>query len=197
MRFFAIVLLVAAVCRVTAADAPEPAADLEAAADFTKLRMDFAARPDYQGSWVSDKEREAVLALFGENKPAEFIKAADLWLEKCPVDAKVHLMRAKVALEAGDVQGHFLHRMIYYGLMSSIVLSGDGKTPKTAYKVISVDEEYALLNHIGAKLIKQSLVEGPCDKMEVKLGEAETAIFFNVGIPLAAEQRLLDSKKKE
>jgi hypothetical protein len=136
-----------------------------------------------------------LIKAYDEASPTEFIAAADKWLKKCPVDAKVHLMRASLLLKAGDVQGHFYHRMVYYGLLTSIVTSGDGKTPQTAYKVISVDEEYTVLNHIGAKLIMQSLVKGPCDAMDVEFAGAKSTIYFDVSIPMAAEAKAFQPKK--
>src|SRR5262245_38779163 len=116
------------------------------AAYFTDMRMKYANRPEFDGGgWVSAAEREALLKTYDEDNPKAFIARSEQWLRKCPVDAKVHLMRASLLLKVGDVSGHFYHRMVYYGLMTSIVTSGDGKTTKTAYKVISVDEEYTLL----------------------------------------------------
>jgi hypothetical protein len=69
----------------------------------------------------------------------------------------------------------------------------DGKTPETAFKVISVDEEYALLREIGAKVKEQSLV-GPCDKMQVERNDKEYTFYFDVRIPLRALRKSLESK---
>jgi hypothetical protein len=76
-----------------------------------------------------------------------------------------------------------------YGLVDSILSSGDGKTPETAYHVISVDEEYAVLNTLGFKVVKQSLMESKghsYDKMEVLHMKSKEPgmIYFNVDMPL-------------
>jgi hypothetical protein len=161
-------------------------------AAFTSLRMNFAKQDAYDGGWVSNPLRETLLKTYDENKPDTFIKDSEAWLKQCPVDAKVHLMRASLLMKKDDFQGHFYHRMMYYGLMTSIVSSGDGKSPKTAYKVISVDEEYTFLNHIGAKLKRQSLKDGPSDEMEVDIEGTPTVIYFNVAIPFEVRTRGLD-----
>ena len=79
-----------------------PAADPKtAAAFFTETRMDFAQRPDFQGGWTTDPEREAMLKTADESKPEDFIARSGQWSQRCPVDAKIHLMRAALMLKAG------------------------------------------------------------------------------------------------
>src|SRR5690606_34167972 len=69
----------------------------------------------------------------------------------------------------------------------SILASGDGKTPKTAYKVISIPEEYMTLWRLGLVVEEQSLVESDgrqYDAMRVKhrkTGE-ESVIYFDIQV---------------
>ncbi|NJK91733.1 MAG: DUF4919 domain-containing protein [Blastochloris sp.] len=86
---------------------------------------------------------------------------------------------------------------VFYGLLQSITSSGDGLTPETAFNVISVHEEYSLIQEIGAQLEKQSLVAGPCDKMELirKEGKVKLTLYFNVSIPMKALERQIDAEK--
>ena len=193
MKTTALLLLLAALNLFAAEPAPDDKP--KASAYFADMRTQYASRPEFHGGWVSEPEREALLKTYSENAPNQFVTGSEAWLQKCPVDAKVHLMRASLLLKAGDVQGHFYHRMVYYGLLTAIVTSGDGKTPKTAYKVISVDEEYTLLNHIGADLKSQTLVDGPCDAMAVELNGSQTTIYFNVAIPMAARKKSVEQRK--
>jgi hypothetical protein len=72
--------------------------------------------------------------------------------------------------------------------IDSILDSGDGRTPETAFIVIETGEEYALLGMTGFEVIRQSLIKSnghSYDKMEVKHRKTgETAVFFfNVDIP--------------
>src|SRR6266850_7871936 len=76
-----------------------------------------------------------------------------------------------------------LHRAIARGLISSISASGDGKTPETAFPVISVREEYIYLLVNDYKVTMQALLQtkdGPVDAMSAvnnKTGRNETVYF--------------------
>ncbi|MFZ2276638.1 MAG: DUF4919 domain-containing protein [Prosthecobacter sp.] len=177
--------------------APAPKVPAFASADdFTALRMAYAARPDFDGFWNLDPEREAVMAAI---QSKDFPKATSLakpWLEKFPIDAQLHYLCGHFLKKAGDIPGSMHHFHCFYGLMRSITSSGDGKSAKTAWKVISVSEEYALLNEIDAELIDQSLVDS-CDKMHVRLSNGtETDLYFDVSLSLAATARQFAPGKK-
>lgn len=159
--------------------------------------MKYAEQPGFEGSWSREPERDKVVEAYDEEKPEPFLKISEPWLWKCPVDARVQLMRSNLLMKVGDVKGYFHHRMIYYGLLTSILGEGDGKTAKTAYKVISVDEEYQVLNHLGAKLKKQTLVDGPCDAMQVELDGKEVTLYFDVSISMAATHKLFEEAAKK
>lgn len=161
---------------------------------FKDLREAYAKAQPGIISWAGSDERKALLALYDEKAPAKFLEAYPRWLVKCPVDSRIHIMAASLLSDAGRYEESIRHRSYFYGLLASILNSGDGKAQKSAYKVISVDEEYALLNFMGAELGKQSLV-GQCDVMDVKINGNRTDIFFDVSIHLEALQRALSSGK--
>lgn len=112
------------------------------------------------------------------------------------MDADIHFIASAAANRLGDIAATQKHIYYAYGLLASIVSSGDGKARQTAFKVISVSEEYSLLNDFGAKVIKQSLVDGPCDKMDCELPDGtKVTYFFNVSVSMAAMQRQLGGEK--
>lgn len=154
-----------------------------AASYFQSVRDNFAKSKNFSGTWIANTQREALLKTYSEEKPQTFIQGAIAWLDKCPVDAKVHLMLASLLLRTGDYQGSVYHRSMFYGLLWSTLASGDGKTPKTAFHVIASDEEYTVLNFIGAKLKQQSL-QGVNDVMEVELDGKVSVMYFDVSIGL-------------
>jgi hypothetical protein len=80
----------------------------------------------------------------------------------------------------GDTINAAKYKTIQFGLLNSIVKKGDGKTCATAWPVIQNEEEYFILEMIGAQLQKQSLVKegGLCDKMEVKVDGDKRAYYF-------------------
>lgn len=164
--------------------------------DYTALRMAYAAQPDFNSYWNMDTERHAVMEAIRSKDFPKATALAKIWLEKVPVDAEVHYLRAHFLKKAGDIAGSMHHFHCFYGLMRSITSTGDGKSPATAWKVISVSEEYALLNEIDAELIDQSLVDS-CDKMHIKLPNGtETDLYFDVTISLAGTARQFNPAKK-
>lgn len=44
-------------------------------------------------------------------------------------------------------------------IVQTVLMSGDGKTPETAFTVVSLSDEYAFLNAVGLKSKEQALVE--------------------------------------
>jgi hypothetical protein len=186
MTRISLLTLLAAVSCVLAA---EPQIDQRAATkQYLDLRKKYAER--FSVGWVNDPAREALLKVYNTDKKA-FLEKSKQWLSHCPVDAKVQLMRASLLTDPSQVAEQQYHRGMFYGLLGSITSSGDGKSCKTAYYVINVDEEYTVLNYIGAETLGQSLEDG-CDVLDVKLNGKRTKIYFDISDSLAATQKRLD-----
>jgi hypothetical protein len=160
---------------------------------YSKLRFDYAARKGYSPDWTVDNQRKAIETAYHDGDVEKTIKLGRTWLENVPVDSEVYLMIAMCMKEKGDLKAYCQYLAPFYGLLQSITATGDGKTPDTAFKVISVAEEYALLREIGAKVKEQSLV-GPCDKMQIERNDKKYTFYFDVRIPLRATQKALEGK---
>lgn len=81
----------------------------------------------------------------------------------------------------GDTINKKKYHDIEFGLLYSITRSGDGKSCETGWHVIQIEEEYFILNMVGADLQSQSISSGgknTCDKMEVKTEEGETKTYY-------------------
>jgi hypothetical protein len=157
---------------------------------YTKLRMDYAGRSDYSPGWDLNDDRKAVIDAYKKEDYDRTNELATAWLKQVPVDAEIYLVQALSLKAKGDLSGYTRGMAHFYGLLSSITSSGDGSSAKSAFKVISVSEEYFLLRDIGAKLKKQSLVNG-CDVMVVDQRGKEMTYYFDVTISLAAQKRML------
>jgi len=166
---------------------------LTAVQAFTNMRLDYAKRPGYTGGWVSNPQREAALKAFTDHQLPQFISLSKAWLQKCPVDAKMQLTLASALSDSGDSLGAGRRRFVFYGLLMSILSSGDGRSEESAYKVISVDEEYTVMNYLGMTLKQQGL-KGNYDVMTVEKDGKESTAYFEISIPLAAESALLNAK---
>jgi len=182
-----LIFLVASCLSCFAADPVIPQPDVSF---FTKLRMDYSQRKDFSPAWKFEDDREAVIAAYQAKDYKKVFELSERWLAKCPVDADVHTVRSAAATALGDIKSYVHHLYFAYGLMQSVTQSGDGLTPKTAFKVISVAEEYSVLREFGAEVIEQSLTDGPCDRMKCKFpGGKEVTLYFDVSIPIKAEQK--------
>ena len=161
---------------------------------YTKLRFDYAAQKNYSPDWVSSDERKAIVTSYKNGDIEQTIKQSQAWLEKVPVDAEVYLMVSMCMKEKGDLKSYCQCIAPFYGLLQSITATGDGKSQETAFKVISISEEYFLLYEVGAKLKRQSLV-GHCDKMEVeRQGGKEYTFYFDVSVSLKATAKEMGEK---
>lgn len=97
-------------------------------------------------------------------------------------DMKAHKILRQTYKIIGDTANAAKYKTIQFGLMNSILQKGDGRSCETAWPVIQVEEEYFILEMVGAKLMEQTLVEdgGICDKMEFKAEGKNKTYFFEV-----------------
>jgi Domain of unknown function (DUF4919) len=167
----------------------------EVSAYFKTLRENYAKAQPGAIAWETEKERKNVLALFDKATPEKFLDAALHWLEKCPVDARIYLMTADAYARMGNDADNIRHRNMYFGLLTSIVNSGDGRSAGTAFKVIAPEEEYNLIIYMNAELKHQRL-EGVYDVLEVVIRGQPTTLYFDVSTHLQGIQRELDAVKR-
>lgn len=165
------------------------AVDIPDGGEFTRLRLDFAKLPAANLDWIVSDERKALLEVFPLDK-ARFVDAGSRWLEKCPVDAKVQVMMAVALGEIGRPREALAHRYFHYGLMQSIFGPNDGLSKASAFKVISIDEEYTVCNFLGAKVLGQRL-DGSFDVISVQISGAKKDLYFDITIPLQKTRELL------
>src|SRR5205085_9811743 len=141
-----------------------------------KLRKQYAAQ--FRTGWFTDPTRKAVMELFAKDKKA-FAEKSEQWLRHCPIDGKVHAMRALVLTEPSQAGQKQYHQAMFSGLMESLFKSGDGKSCKTAYHAINVNEEYMVLDWLNAKPAGHNSQEG-CDVFDVQLKGKPAKIYFDV-----------------
>jgi uncharacterized protein DUF4919 len=166
----------------------------DAAVDFTRLRT-IASEFD---SYVLDADSTSSSKMFaalraGDEKGALEIAEKRLAQNYLDVDAQFVSMVASDKL--GDRPGATHHRYVWKGIIDSILASGDGKTPKTAFKVIAVNEEYTLLHALGLEVQQQSLShidEHSFDVLTVldPKSKEQHEVYFNIDPIWAAETRL-------
>lgn len=114
-----------------------------------------------------------------------------------------HLLALVAYQKLGDQKGAAFEHAVVKAYLDSILASGDGKSAKSAFVVVSVDEEYFYLNILmGIGLPEQqslSTVDGHSfDVLKVKdRGGNEQEIWFNVDVPMSAMADALGEKPKK
>jgi Domain of unknown function (DUF4919) len=116
------------------------------------------------------------------------------------VHMEAHKIAAFCLKKAGNEEEARREYAMFLGLFSSVLKSGNGKSPETAFVVIAVDEEYSVLETASLTPVKQALVNhggSAFDRFEVKLPESDqtATLFFNVDRPHAQLARTLQKKQ--
>jgi hypothetical protein len=167
--------------------------------DFQALRLAYTKTKDYKPYGIDDSAKDAAFDAFNKKNYAEAVKQAQSALEKNYVDLDLHFLCRIAYREMGDLEKYALHNSVLKGLVNSLYASGDGTAPEKAIVVISVQEEYFVLNANGLKSIKNSSFAANghnYDKMDVenKKTAEKKVIYFNIDIPYGWLAKSLQKK---
>jgi hypothetical protein len=171
----ALVLLLAAPAHAQDAAAPPPTAPAPApeaalfdyqatlarlkagdlAVDYRALRLASVRQPDFSGYGRFDIGKAYDLA--DAQEFATIREMAERHLKDEYLDPNAHFWLGVACRELGESRCAERHTEIRKGLLRSIMASGDGGSAETAFEVIGVDEEYAVLRAAGMQSEGQSL----------------------------------------
>lgn len=180
--------------QATAADKPdyyEMLAKLknnDTSVDFQALRLAYTKTPDYKPYGADNSTKDAAFEALRKKNYAEAVKHAQTVLETNYVDLDVHLLCRIAYREMGNSERYTFHTSVLQGLVGSLYASGDGTTAEKAIVVISVPEEYFVINANGLKSVKTSTLAAnghDYDRMDVesrKTGQ-KSVLYFNIDIP--------------
>ena len=154
--------------------------------NYRQFRESFLASEQFRARGARaaelDSARKRMHEMMKVSNYPEIIEAAKTIASIDYTDMEAHKILQQTYKILGDAPNQKKHHDIEFGLLNSIVKSGDGKTCQTAWPVIQVTEEYFILEMLGAKLLKQSVDEtgGLCDKMEVETDRGKQVFYFDV-----------------
>lgn len=154
--------------------------------DYQDFRFSFLKSEQFNLAQAASKEfdslkREMYVQMNAANHP-EIIHITKQLLSIDYTDMKAHKILRQTYKIIGDTANAAKYKTIQFGLMNSILQKGDGRSCETAWPVIQVEEEYFILEMVGAKLKEQTLVEdgGICDKMDFKVDGKNKTYYFEV-----------------
>lgn len=150
--------------------------------DYTDFRNSFleSKQFDKKGTNYNNLKKR----VFAEIEKKNYQEVVNLTKQMLSIDYTsmfAHKYLQQTFKIIGDTVNQKKYKNIEFGLLYSITESGDGKTCETGFHVTQIEEEYFILNMIGAQLQSQSISSGGknmCDKMIVKLDEGETKIYY-------------------
>lgn len=167
--------------------------------DVTRLRFLSTELSGYDPYAEGDNHKDMNAAM-GRSDFKEALRLARVDLDADYLDIDAQIVAMIASDKSGDAKSFGHHRWVVKSIYDSITGSGDGKTADTAYRVVTVREEYAVLALLGLRRTKQALVhDGPrsFDVLTTVHPEtkAESTIYFNID-PIIAHQTKLFSKEK-
>jgi hypothetical protein len=154
--------------------------------NYREFRESFLESKQFRilGKQKPDLEtlRKRMHELMKKSKYAEIIGVAKKILSIDYTDMEAHKILQQTYKILGDDSNQRKYHDIEFGLLNSIIKSGDGKTCRTAWPVIQVKEEYFILDVIGATLLQQGIdnTGGLCDRMEVQTERGKQVYYFEI-----------------
>ncbi|MBJ6726547.1 DUF4919 domain-containing protein [Geomesophilobacter sediminis] len=169
------------------------------AVDFTTLRMDFAAKPNFNPYAIQAIEKALITEAMDAWKKGDAVttfKKFDEVLKIYPTSIETHKRMSdgfKHLLSiANEQQKERLRELVQQhkdaadGIITSILSSGDGRSKKTAYKVITISEEYMVLWYRGLNFKKIELDDLGTIPFDIAIipneDGTEAKVFFDVSI---------------
>lgn len=156
--------------------------------DFQRLRFSYMESPERKKAKDTSDEEKAMWQALNKKDFKKAVAAADVVLANEFVNLDAHFVEFQAYRGLEDAAKSDFHKSVFSGLLKSITGSGDGKSPETAYVVISTHEEYIVLGVLGLQPGKQSVMhEGghSYDLLEAINQESKETVrlYFNVDIP--------------
>jgi hypothetical protein len=127
--------------------------------DFAKLRFSYPDTAKYDPYSTDRTGSKATAEAFAKKEYAKALEAAEAELKSNYVDCRAHMAAFRACTELKKAKQAKHHQYMLKGIAQSIVKSGDGKTPKSAFVVIDLEEENFILGVFGITKKRQGLMK--------------------------------------
>ena len=154
--------------------------------NYTEFRESFLESQQFKSAGTQSPDlstlRKQMRELMRQAKYAEIINLTKRMLSIDYTDMEAHKILQQTYKILGDMPNSQKYHDIEFGLLNSIMRKGDGRTCESAWPVIQINEEYFILQMLGAKLQKQSMENSgrACDKMEVQTDQGTKVYYFEI-----------------
>ena len=147
--------------------------------DFDRLRAEYGGRSDLVEVCERGRPLHHLADLVIQKDWNTILVTSEPWLQRCPVDIDAHLIRAVALKELKRFAESEQHLNWFRGLVDSVLTSGDGRTPQTAFAVISVAEEYSILRALRVKPKRHMTLNSGVDELVVEIDGVAGILYFN------------------
>jgi hypothetical protein len=167
--------------------------------DFKAARMLYAELDAY--SPMGGQGGYTKLIAAGENQKA--LDLADETLRENYLDIDAHWAALTVANTLKDEKRSAHHLYMVKGILDSIVKSGDGRSEATAFVVISISEEYAMLRAFKLRSKGQAALRKDGHNFDVLTcvdpakPETEAKMYFNTDAIWRGYAKMFPADKKD
>jgi hypothetical protein len=129
---------------------------------------------------VFDSLKKEMYEKMNESNYQDIIKITTQMLSIDYTSMIAHKILRQTYKIIGDTVNAEKYKTIQFGLLYSIIKKGNGQSCATAWPIVQIEEEYFILQMVGAKLQKQSTdnTDGLCDKMEVLVDGKKKTYYF-------------------
>jgi hypothetical protein len=157
--------------------------------DFAALRIAYSQTEAFNP--YGGKEDDLIEEMWAAVDAKDYAQALDLAnqvIEFNELSPRAHMGAVYASNGLGKLEQAEYHQYVARGIIESILESGDGKSPETAYVVIAVPEEYVILSVLGVRVEVQQWDEingHNYDFFEVidQQTDDKSTIYFNIDIP--------------
>jgi hypothetical protein len=168
------------------------AKDGDPGTDYTAMRQAYAMIADY------DPYGDKTNVLMRDGQAAYVAKDCKTALEKFKAAialnftlSDAHALSADCLEQAGDKAGEAREEAIAQGLFNSLISSGDGESPSTAFRIVTMHEETVILAVAGVNGTRKTVIttdQGPVEKIDITDQQTgkKGAVFFNTGVVVLA-----------
>lgn len=159
-----------------------------AAENMLAKRMQLLHSENYDGYRECDECWKSIRSASELNDYEKIIMEADRGLKVEPYSLRFLMAKSSALSELGRIEESDGVTKEWFSIADSIFMSGDGKSRKTAYIVLRVNEEYDVLSLLGLQRDRQSLIPGNDGRIydlieatDVKTGEKHK-VYFDITV---------------
>jgi hypothetical protein len=156
--------------------------------DFTVLRLAYVNSSAYDPYNRDRKTVDALIESLAGDAKGQAIPLIHCLLDQHYLDTEAHALAASLYRDMGDKTKAAYHLQFAGAILNSIFSSGNGQSCQSAFVVVDIEEEYAVLKYLGLQPERQSLKEDDghfYDVFEFHPSKIDQFIevYFNIDFP--------------